>query len=96
MMHDALVVCDEEREDAARPGTGIIPTYLKAGMTVMDLTSGTAKSELLREAELRGCLVVQPLDLLVSLLEQQAHTLAGKPVPRKALIAAIPPRFKEE
>ncbi len=96
MMHDALVVCDEEREDAARPGTGIIPTYLKAGMTVMDLTSGTAKSELLREAELRGCLVVQPLDLLVSLLEQQARTLAGKPVPREALIAAIPPRFKEE
>jgi 3-dehydroquinate dehydratase / shikimate dehydrogenase len=95
VMHDALVVCDEEREESPR-GAGIHPTYLKHGMTVMDLTAGATRSELLREAELRGCLVVQPLDLLVSLLEHQARTLAGKAVPREALVAAIPERFKEE
>jgi 3-dehydroquinate dehydratase/shikimate dehydrogenase len=95
-MHDALVVCDEELDDAARPGTGIHASYLKHGMTVMDLTAGTAKSALLREAELRGCLVVQPLDLLASLLEQQARVLAGKPIPREAILAAIPARFKDE
>jgi 3-dehydroquinate dehydratase/shikimate dehydrogenase len=95
MGHDALVVCDEEREESAR-GAGIHATYLKPGMVVMDVTAGAAKSALLREAELRGCLVVQPLDLLVSLLEQQARTLAGKPVPREALLAAIPQRFREE
>jgi 3-dehydroquinate dehydratase/shikimate dehydrogenase len=95
VMHDALVVCDEEREESAR-GTGIIATYLKPGMTVMDLTAGTAGSALLREAEARSCLAVQPLDLLVSLLEQQVRTLAGKPVPRETLVAVIPPRFKEE
>jgi 3-dehydroquinate dehydratase/shikimate dehydrogenase len=94
--HDALVVCDEERDEAAKPGTGIHATYLKAGMTVMDLTAGTAKSDLLREAELRGCLVVQPLDLLVSLLEQQARVLAGKPIARDAILAAVPGRFKED
>lgn len=95
-MHDALVVCDEERDQAAKPGTGIHPTYLKAGMTVMDVTAGAARSELLREAELRGCLAVQPLDLLVSLLEQQARVLAGKPVPRDVIAAAIPARFQED
>lgn len=95
VMHDALVVCDEERDEAPR-GAGIHATYLKSGMAVMDVTAGAAKSELLREAELRGCLVVQPLDLLVSLLEQQARTLAGKPLPREALLAAIPQRFREE
>ncbi len=94
-MHDALVVCDEERSEAPR-GAGIHPTYLKPGMAVMDTTAGAAKSDLLREAELRGCVVVQPLDLLVSLLEQHARTLAGKPVPREALMAAIPERFREE
>ena len=95
VMHDALVVCDEERDESPR-GAGIHPTYLKPGMTVMDVTSGAARSELLREAELRRCLVVQPLDLLVSLLEQQARTLSGKTIPREALLAAIPERFKEE
>lgn len=94
-MHDALVVCDEERDEAAR-GAGIHASYLKSGMTVMDLTAGAARSELLREAEMRGCQAVQPLELLVNILEQQARTLAGKPVPRDVLAAAIPARFKEE
>jgi 3-dehydroquinate dehydratase/shikimate dehydrogenase len=95
-MHDALVVCDEEREAAARTGTGIHSNYLKAGMTVMDLSAGASKSELLRDAERRDCLVVQPLELLVSNLEQQARLLAGKPVPRELISEAIPGRFKEE
>jgi 3-dehydroquinate dehydratase/shikimate dehydrogenase len=95
-MHDALVVCDEERAEAGRPGTGIFPGYLKSGMTVMDLTAGAAGSELLREAAIRGCLTVQPLDLLVSLLEQQARVLTGKTVPRAVIADAIPARFKDE
>jgi 3-dehydroquinate dehydratase/shikimate dehydrogenase len=95
-MHDVLVVCDEEREEAARPGTGIHATYLRPGMVVMDLTAGAARTDLLREAETRDCQVVQPLELLVNVLEQQARVLAGKPVAREVIAQAIPQRFKEE
>ena len=96
IMHDVLAVCDEERDDPASHGAGIHAGYLRPGMIVMDLTAGAVRSELLREAELRGCLTVLPLDLLISLLEQQARVLAGKTIPREVIAQAIPERFKEE
>jgi 3-dehydroquinate dehydratase/shikimate dehydrogenase len=96
IMHDVLVACDEERDDPASRGAGIHAGYLRPGMIVMDLTAGAVRTDLLREAELRGCLTVQPLELLVSLLEQQARLLAGKPIPRDVIARAIPERFKEE
>lgn len=94
-MHDVLIVCDEEKDAKTGKG-GIHAGYLKSGMTVMDLTAGAKNSTLLREAAGRGCDIVAPLDLLVDLLELQARTLTGKPVPRAVVRAAIPERFMEE
>jgi len=96
LMHDVLVVCDEERDDPTSHGAGIHAGYLRNGMIVMDLTAGATRTELLREAEMRGCFTAQPLDLLISLLEQQARVLAGKPISRDVIAQAIPERFKEE
>src|SRR5207248_7575164 len=52
-MHDVLVVCDEEKDEArGKAGAaGVHPGYLKAGMTVLDLTAELHRSPLLREAE---------------------------------------------
>jgi 3-dehydroquinate dehydratase / shikimate dehydrogenase len=94
-MHDVLVVCDEEKEEKTGKG-GIRASYFKDGMTVMDLTAGAQRTELLREAQARGCEIVDPLELLVDMLELQAKTLTGKPVARDVLKAAIPERFLEE
>src|SRR5262249_43456906 len=93
-MHDVLVVCDEEKD--AKGKGGIHAGYLRAGMTVMDLTAGAKDSKLLHDAKERGCEIVPALDVLVDLLELQARTLTGKPVPREVGRAAIPERFLEE
>ncbi len=94
-LHDVLIVCDEEIDEKLGRN-GIHPAYLKAGMVVIDLTAGAKRSTLLREAQGRGCDIVTPLDLILDLLELQAKTLTGKPVPREVLKAAIPLRFLEE
>jgi 3-dehydroquinate dehydratase/shikimate dehydrogenase len=89
-MHDVLVVCDEEKEQSARKDHGIHPSYLKPGMTVMDLTAGAAKSNLLIEAAARGCAIVSPRNLLIDHLTAQAKMLTGKEVPREVLFGAVP------
>jgi 3-dehydroquinate dehydratase/shikimate dehydrogenase len=96
VMHDVLAVCDEERDDPASHGAGIHTSYLRPGMIVMDLTAGAVSTDLLRDGDLRGCLTVRPLDLLVSRLDQQARVLAGKAIAREIIAQAIPDRFKEE
>jgi shikimate 5-dehydrogenase len=94
-LHDVLIVCDEEiNEKLGR--TGIHATYLKPGMTVIDLTAGAKRSQLLRDADTRSCEIVEPMDLLLDLLEMQAKTLTGKAAPREVMKAAIPRRFREE
>jgi hypothetical protein len=65
-------------------------------MTVMDLTAGLRRSGLLREARLRGCAVVLPLELFLDRLEVQTRLFTGKPVPRAVLAAAVPPWAREE
>jgi shikimate 5-dehydrogenase len=97
-MHDVLVVCDEEKEEFRnRVGqVGIHPGYLKSSMTVMDLTAALRRSDLLREAQSRGCHVVLPRELLLDRLEQQARLFTGTPVPREVLAKALPPWLAEE
>ena len=94
-MHDVLVVCDEEKDEKVNKA-GLHPGYLKDGMLVMDMTANTAPSELLRGAKLRGCDIVEPMELLLDLLELQAKSLTGKAVSRDVLRAAIPERFLEQ
>ncbi len=97
-MHEVLVVCDEEKEEApGKPGfAGVHPGYLKAGMTVMDLTAGLRPSGLLREAEARGCTVVAPRELLLDRLDLQARLFTGKLVPREVMAGALPAWLTEE
>jgi 3-dehydroquinate dehydratase/shikimate dehydrogenase len=94
-MHDVLILCDDEKDPKTGKG-GIHAGYLKQGMTVIDLTAGAHLTPLLRDAQMRGCDIVTPLDLLLDLLELQAKTLTSKSVPREVLHAAIPERFLEE
>ena len=56
----------------------------------MDLTTPLRKSALLREAEQRGCLVVDPRDIFLSRLELQTRMITGKQVPREVLEQAVP------
>lgn len=97
-MHDVLVVCDEEKQPtASHPGgPGLHPGYLKAGMTVMDLTAGPGTSLLLREAKARGCVVVDTRQLLIDQLEMQARLITGKHVPREVIEKPLATMAEEE
>jgi 3-dehydroquinate dehydratase/shikimate dehydrogenase len=90
-IHDVLIVCDEEKEDyeGRATETGIRPGFLKASMTVLDLTAGWSRSALLREAEERGCNVVSPREVLLQQLAMQARRIIGKEVPREVLAGAM-------
>ena len=95
-MHDALIICDVEKDEAAgRPG-GLHASYLKPGITVMDLTVSFGMSDFLREAKSRGCPIVDPRQLFLQQLEQQARLLTGKPVAPEVLAAALPEPSEDE
>lgn len=97
-MHDVVIVADEERvDDQDRPlGPGLHPGYLKPGMAVLDLTSSVRPSKLVREAHNRGCLVVDPRQLLLDQVDLQIKLLSGKSVPREVLETAVPEFVEEE
>jgi 3-dehydroquinate dehydratase / shikimate dehydrogenase len=80
-IHDVLIVCDEAE---------IHPVYLKASMSVMDLTSPLQPSSLLREAQTRGCVVAMPRQVWLEQVALQTHLLAGKDVRRQVLEDAAP------
>jgi 3-dehydroquinate dehydratase/shikimate dehydrogenase len=85
-LHDVLAICAEEKVRRARGGeSGVHPGYLKPGMAVLDLTAGPGKSNLLREAETRGCAIVSPHRLWLDQVALQARLLTGKEVPRQPL-----------
>jgi shikimate 5-dehydrogenase len=91
-LHDVLVVCGDAGDD-------LRSSYLKPGMTVMDLTAGFDGSTLLKEARTRGCGVVEARDVLPEHVQQQVKLIAGKEVPREplqAVLDALWPRYEDE
>jgi 3-dehydroquinate dehydratase/shikimate dehydrogenase len=92
-MHDVLVVCDDERNQGkakTQSGeAGLHASYLRPGMTVMDLTSGAQSSHLLREAIARGCNAVSPRHVLREQLGLQLRLITGKEVSRALLDKAL-------
>jgi 3-dehydroquinate dehydratase/shikimate dehydrogenase len=76
-LHDVLVVCGEE--------AGLRASYLKPGMSVMDLTAPLELSPLLAEAKQRGCGVVDPRQVLLEQVARQFKLISGKEPPRERL-----------
>jgi shikimate 5-dehydrogenase len=86
--HDTLIVCSEEKQPARKGQAetgGLFYGYLKSNITVLDMTSIGLKSQLIQEAEVRGCPVVYPRDILLDQLEMQVKLLTGQQVPREKL-----------
>jgi 3-dehydroquinate dehydratase/shikimate dehydrogenase len=95
-MHDVLIVCAEEKDEVPGRTVGVHAGYLKKGMTVMDLTATSRRSDFLQQAADRGALVVEPRQLLLAQLELQCRLLTGKQVPREVIDKAVPETFAEE
>jgi 3-dehydroquinate dehydratase/shikimate dehydrogenase len=92
-MHDVLVLCSEEKDklrDKSRSGElAVHGSYLKPGMTVMDLSAMPLATPLLDDARVRGCAVVSPRQVLLSQLELQVKLITGKDAPSGVLADAL-------
>jgi 3-dehydroquinate dehydratase/shikimate dehydrogenase len=84
--YDVLVRCD---------GTKLHPGYLRAGMTVLDLTALPRISTLLSEAAQRGVRTVPPRQVLVELTARQARAITGQDVAREVLLEALRPLVED-
>jgi 3-dehydroquinate dehydratase/shikimate dehydrogenase len=71
-------------------------SYLRSGMTVMDLTTLPRKSQFLREAHARDCRIVEPTQILLELAELQTHLITGQNVPRERLKEVLAELVEEE
>jgi 3-dehydroquinate dehydratase/shikimate dehydrogenase len=89
--HDVLVVCDNEVEYMGNlSASSVHPGYLKAGMTVMDLTATLMLTPVLREARARRCGSALPRKLLLDQLAMQARLLTGKEMTRESIEQLMP------
>lgn len=91
--HDVLVKCAVEKlpmkKGSAEQAGDIHPGYLKPTITVLDLTTGPRLSDLAKAAQVRGCAVVKPRDLLAAQCAAQLQLLVGKPIPSQVLKQAL-------
>jgi 3-dehydroquinate dehydratase / shikimate dehydrogenase len=88
-LHDVIVVSREPGDDGSDERRTLLPNYLRAGMTVMDLTDLPRETGFTREARLRGCHVVSPQTLQVEQVRTQVKRLTGQEVAAAPLEAAI-------
>ncbi len=92
-MHDLLVIGGEapsEDAEAEADELPVHPGYLRASMTIADLTSIPRRSRLLQEGRIRACNLVDPRRLLVELVREHARRIAGdKDVPAEVLLGKL-------
>src|SRR5262249_20228100 len=98
IMHDVLVICAASDFDEGSPpdAKSLHPGYLRAGMTVMDVTQIPRRSAFLVEAQARGCAIVPPRDLLIEQVRAQVKRLIDLDVPRAKLEQTLDALFEEE
>lgn len=85
-MHDVLIVCrDKDEEETDDDEMPIHPGYLKANMTVLDLTSIPRRSKFLDEVKLRGCGLVAPRALLIEQVREHIRRITGQEVSSEML-----------
>ena len=87
--HDVLVVgrdgAPAEGAEVEEEELPIHPGYLRAGMTILDLTSMPRSSRFVGEARVRGCGVVDPGDLLIEQVREHVRRITGEECPADGL-----------
>ncbi len=104
-MHEIIVICGDEQEHQSREKKlaqraeqpePVHSGYLRAGMTVMDLTKLPRKSPFLRDAQSRDCRIVAPGQILLELALLQTHLITGQDMPRERLEQVLAELIEDE
>ena len=98
--HDVLIVgrdVGESAEDSPdEAGARLHPGYLRAGMTVLDLTGLPRRTPLLKEARIRGCNAVEPGQVLVEQVRVHVRRMTNQTPPLEPLVAKLAQWLVEE
>ena len=79
-------------EDAdVAPGTKINPSFLREHMTVTDVTAPPCDTPMLREARVRGCKVIEPVDVYADQIVNLFKTITGQDLSGEFIRSALPP-----
>ena len=79
-LHDILILESEHKDDEPaleQDELPLHPGYLKPTMTILDLSHMPRRSPFLEEAQLRGCSIVEPADLLIAQVCDHVQRLTG-------------------
>jgi shikimate 5-dehydrogenase len=99
-IHDVLIVSRDQRpidvDVSDEEELPIHPGYLKATMTVLDLTTFPRRSRFLTEAKLRGCSTVAPAEVLVEQAREHVKRMVGQDIASEFLRETLTPWLNED
>jgi 3-dehydroquinate dehydratase/shikimate dehydrogenase len=82
-----VVIVTEERQQTARQSHTLNPAYLRENMTVLDVSRPPHETDLLDEARMRGCRIVDPADVYTRQMRLVFQSLTGRELPIEAFEA---------
>jgi 3-dehydroquinate dehydratase/shikimate dehydrogenase len=78
---DLVIITDAAAPGERTTGLKLNPSFLRPNMTVTDLSRLPFETELLSEARLRGCKVIEPLEIYTDQLASLIKTITGQQAP---------------
>lgn len=87
--HDVVVICNLEADLAPGKEEGVHSGYLKPSIAVMDLTSMPRKSAFLRDAQRRGCDIIEPRRIMLEQIVLLLRMMTEKDVDRERLAEVL-------
>lgn len=75
---------------ASGPGVKLNPAFLREHMHVTDLTQLPGESDLLREARVRGCRIIEPAAVFAEYVAATYKAITGKELPESLVEGAMP------
>lgn len=90
--HCDVVILTGAHSTQAAEGTGVAlnPSLFRPNLVVADVSRFPEETDLLREARLRGCRVVEPAEIYADYLSSLFRTITGKDLPRELVGETLP------
>ena len=85
---DVVIIADASMEIGTKK-SDFNPSFMRATMTVLDVTTMPEDSPIIQEARQRGCRVVEPAEVLADQMQAQFKSVTSKDVPAETFRAAF-------
>lgn len=99
---DVVIIAEAQTADGidgvagSRGGTAVNPSFLRPHMTVTDLSDLPNETQLISEARMRGCKIVDPIDIYAEHIASTFKSISGKEVSSAEMAASLRPAIEDE